>query len=741
MQYFLILFLLSFSSAYLSSQTSLDSNLQVRNFKFEEQVYDENKGTKGIVFSYEYYYASTSSFLVAASNSIQLYKNGEEVYIDSSSFVTLRANSWATAKTFIPYREINLERGMHYDLSFVYGADKMIKWSSKLSFEQASRCLIELDIQAGRVKQKLKQWDQGANPVEWLPDPYSILTTSGNKALCTTSLSTNSYALNTEKLSFYILEGEPLFWTFYDEDGLVDQELGAIALFDAEGDFEKVFRGQMFGDIKGLTYAFSKKLQQRQPISIYANPMNYKDRKGVEIIIDYNLANTYKGEKAQPILTFKTKNGATVDIPYMYNLKDSPKMGEQFELARQGKLNYFIPFYAWNNNIYEIECSFAIENKVSTKSAPRLLYNPIIFDKYISYTVFEIQEHKKYMGATGIQIQLGYQVSDIHRYSDLEISFSTNTNDKTAFHIYQLHQNGNADILPTMPLRIKTPKATDTLNFFIPYQTLNTELIRVDMSMIPDMKIELIAANSPRLIRPNSTNDAAIRLTNALPLFKFNDYGQVFSLKSNAPKFFLNYSRLNIKIQRNGKDYEEYLINTNNTETDSFILVKDTGSIHIVLPYRHLRAKDSIRFSCFISDLKGYSMSDTIQEVWRAPSDLHNKRLSIGLEKMVFSKDAIPENSSKNTKWKYQVFIGSERKMNKTLVKEFRGKDIRNKYRRTFKVHREDLIQIKLVHSKTEREVLLWSGDLGKFEQHKNKSIIQDKTPIKKALIKVTVLK
>lgn len=742
MQYFLILCFFSFSYIQLYSQTSLDPNLSLRNFKFEQQVYDVNRGTTGFVFSYEYFYQSDTKSLISISNDIRLYKNGQKIYTDTSSFVALRTNAWATTKTFIPYRKLDLNGGWHQDLSFVYHAKEAIKWSTMLSFDQPNRCLIELDIQTGSIKQKLKQWDKGANPIEWLPDPYSVLTTGlGTIPVYTTNSIKNSYSIDSQKLKFYILEHEQLHWAFYDEDGMVDEDLGKLALFDAHGDFEKVFRGQMFGNIKGLTYVFSKKLQQRQPISIYANPILYKDREGVEIIVEYNLAEAYKGEKTIPSLTFRTKDSAVVDIPYLYNLENTTALGQPFTLDRQGRLSYFIPFYAWNNNIYKIECSFELEDKSTTQSAPRLLYTPIVFDKYISYTIFEIEEYKKYMGVTGLKIQLGYQVKDINRYSDLEILFLADSVKETAFHIYQLDKYGNAKIVEQQSMLIKQPKARDTLEFFVPYQTLKTRQIRVEMSMIPDMKVELIAANSPELIRPTSTNDAALSLSNALPIFNQGDYGQVFSLKSNSPQFFLNYSRLNIHVQQNGKEYTDYFIHTNNTKGDSLVLVKDTGSIDIVLPFRHLRAKDSIRFSCFVSDLKGYPMSDTIQAVWRAPSDLHNKRVSIGLEKMVYSKDAIPENQKgKNTKWQYQVFVGSKRKMNKALVKEFRGKDIRDKFRRTFKVHREDLIQIKLVHSKTEREVLLWSGDLGRFELNKNRTVILDKTPVKKAVIKAKVV-
>ncbi|MCP4439313.1 MAG: hypothetical protein GY810_10270 [Aureispira sp.] len=743
MRYFSTLFFLGFWCCQLHAQSALDSNLHVRDFHFEHNVYDESKGTKGIVFSYEYFYPSTSNFLVSIPNDVRLYKNSEEIYIDSSSFVTLRANAWAKAKIFIPYRNINLEGGLHNNLSFAYNANKEIKWFSNISFNQPNRCLVEIGLQEGSVKRKLKQWDQGANPIEWLPDPYAVFyTNKGTTPFYRMPLIKNNYTIDTQKLKFYILEGEILHWAFYDEDGVVDQPLGTLTLFEASGDFEKLFRGQMFGDIKGLTFSFSKKLQVRQPISIFVDSSSiHKDRKGVGIRIEYNLARAYKGEQAIPQLIFKDKAGSIIDVPYIYSLNETAILGQKVKLDIEGQWDYFIPFYAWNSNIYKIECPLNIENKATTQSAPRLLYNPITFDKYVSYTLFEVQENKKYMGASGLYVQLGYQVTDINRYSDLEILFSSGYDASTPFHIYQLHKNGSAEIVKTKPLRIKKPKAIDTLTFFVPYQTLKTDQIHAELSMIPDMKIKLFSGASSKIEKPKNSNDAVIQLAKTLPVFKEGDYGQVFSLKSTTPKFFLSYSRLNIKVQRNGKDYKNYIIHTNNTESDSFLLVKDTGTIDLVLPFRNLIGKDRIDFSCFISDLKGYPMSDTIKESWQANGDLHNKKVSIGLEKMVYAKGAIPESlKGKNTKWKYQIFLGSQRKMTKTLVKNFKGKDIRNKFRRTFKIHREDLIQIKLVHSKTEREVMLWSGDLGKFELHKNKSIILDKSPVKKAIIKVKVI-
>ncbi len=129
-------------------------------------------------------------------------------------------------------------------------------------------------------------------------------------------------------------------------------------------------------------------------------------------------------------------------------------------------------------------------------------------------------------------------------------------------------------------------------------------------------------------------------------------------------------------------------------------------------------------------------MSDSIIVAHQLPNQIYNIETVINLNTLQF--DASIPKTTKDVDWKYVVTVGTEAKINKRLPYSIKGKEVREKFSRSVRVHREDLIQIKLVHKDSAQQVIyLWSGDLGKFQQHKFSNRTEEQSPVKRAKVSV----
>lgn len=727
----------------------LDPNLQIRNVKFEQGVYIPEMGTKGVMFIFEYNYSTSSKYLVTFPQYLNAYKYGVEVFSDSSSYLVMRPNQWSKARKFIPYRAIDVPEGTHDDLAVKYTVDGVINFKGLMKFQQPARYAINLNMKAASVKPKAGSYDPGSSPKEAAPDLYWTVTTDkGVFPAYTSKVSMNSNKINAEQATFYVLEGEELFLNFYDEDDGEDLKLGTTTLSkEANVDLKQDKVGRMFGQVRGVTYSISQRKKIRQPISTYVRKdYVYKGRKGVQLIFDYFLPEAMEGQQMMPKLNLKNKEKELVKFPYHYNLDNSPKLGEMMRLTKDGKLSYFIPHYAWNNNIHTIE--FAFEgNGDQAEAAPYFIHNPIEFKKFISYTSYSVEEDYNYLGTSGVKLAISYKVKDVHQYSDLELNFLDESGAPVQFDIYKMEAGAQSpQAIGSNPYTIRSMEEEDTLEYFIPYVDLNAKCIRLDMNLIPDMVIPIIQESSPEFKKPTESLDGLTEKISEENLFKEGDFGYVVKIKCAVPSFYSGRAALDVKAERNGVHFLGYSVvgdMVEQTAVDTFNIISDTGTLYVILPYRRLEPNDKISIECKLIEVnKGVGLSEAVVSSTTLPSNIYNVDAEFELKLLEFLPEVKADEDDNSVDWKYVLTVGNEVKISKTLKSKVKGKDMTSKFSRTVRVNREDLIQIKVVNKDDEKdEIFLWSGDLGKFKQNKFKNMIKSQGPIKKAKVKAKASK
>jgi len=717
-------------------------NLQLKNFRYETDVYLPDVGTKGIMLIFDYYYTSESKYLASFVQDIKLQKFGVEIFKDSNSYLVLRPNQWSVARKFVPYRKINLPEGEHNEIDISLQVANLLHYKGILKLNQPARYFINVSIQGGNPKPIAGYWDAGS-PNEAAADVYwTISSDEGIFTAYESNIAYNSNVLPEENAQFYALEGEKIFLNIYDEDGSDDQLLGKYELGMVDADLRKEELGRMFDNVVNLEFSYSQYKLTRQPISTYVrSDVEHKGRKGVELIFEYYLPQALEGRSMKPLIGYKTKEGKVVDVPYCYALNNSAMLGKRMKMSDRGKLSYFIPHYAWNSATQEINFQF-VDEKDKAEAAPYYIHNPIEFEKFISYASYSVEDNFKYQGTSGIKISLSYKVKDIHTYSSLEINFLNPNGSPALYPIYPIGKKETlAKALEQNPYVEKTPAEDGSFDFFIPYLDLNSDHIRVEMNMIPDMKIALINENSPKLIIPQKTKDAVFVKLKEEAIFKDGDYGFVLSLDCAIPAFYKDRTMLEIKATRDGVPYTGYSVvgDMLNTESkDSIKLVREKGNIFIIFPYRRLAAKDKIVLTCLLKETnKGFALSDSLYVEHILPNKIYNIETVINLNALQF--DASIPKTTKDVDWKYVVTVGTEAKINKRLPYSIKGKEVREKFSRSIRIHREDLIQIKLVHKDTSSQqvIYLWSGDLGKFQQHKFSNLTKGQSPVKRAKVSV----
>ncbi len=742
--YFLLLIAyLPFTGLIAQNYEILDPNLQVKNFKFEQEVYIPEMGTKGVMFIFEYYYTTPSKYLVTFPQEIAAYKYGIEVFKDTSTYLVMRPNQWNKARKFIPYRAIDVPEGEHKDLEVKYQVEGVINFNGIMQFTQPARYAIRLALKKGSTKPKAGSYDPGQAPQEAAADLYWTVTSNeGMFPAYTSQVSKNASNVKAEEANFYVLEGEKLYLNFYDEDPEEDLKLGSTVLVEEVNvDFKTEQFGRMFGNMRGVNYEIGQRKMIRQPISTYVRKdFEYKGRKGVKVIFDYFLPQALEGSSMKPIVQYKTKDGKSVKIPFFYAMNESPNPGQEIQLQQQGNIAYFIPHYAWNSAVHTIE--FAFEGSGDrAEAAPYFIHQAIEFGKYISYTGYYIEDNYKYLGTSGIKLSISYKMRELHQYSDLELNFLDESGAPLNFGIYAIEEEAkDVKALPSNPYTLRAIEEEDTLEYFIPFIDLDAKKIRLEANLIPDMVIPLIHESSPLLQIPTTTKDAVNEKVAEGNLFQAGDYGFVMELKCRVPSFYKGRAILDIKAKRNNIHFDGFSAVGDMIEQqaiDTFKVVQDTGTIYIIFPHRRLTAKDKISVECKLVD---YSTGRTISEVAKAeqelPPNLYNIDTEFLLKFLEFMPEIKADEDDNSVGWKLMLTVGSETKISKTLEKKVKGKAMTSKYSRTVRVNREDLIQIKVVNKQNEEDVVyLWSGDLGKFLQNKFKNTVVDQGPIKKAKV------
>jgi hypothetical protein len=722
---------------------SLDANFEFKNPELQKDVYRADYGTKGLLLTFSYLYNNSTSRLTSIVPSVTLEKNGMEVYLDETKILVLSHNVWTKAQVFIPYRAINLLNGLHEGVQLNLKLEGLLDYGGTLSYQQPLRYNVELDLKGGSVKEQLLPYDQSSNPEEWLPDVYYLFTTNeGTEPVYRSVVYPNSYDLKAQKLSFNLLEGEQLKWSFYDRDGENDLLLGTYVSLNPKGEYRDAIYGQMFDNIKNLEFDYAQRAQARQAISIYSDANYvYMKKKGVAVTIEYDLAKAYQGKKAGIYLNCYDKNGIQLDVPVLYPVEGTPEVAEKVDLKVKGKLKYFIPFYVWKEACKNIEFYFELENKEQIQAARHTLYQAIEFEDWVIDAGMKVEHDFMYQGAKGLQIQVNYELVAIYDNAPLYVKFYNANGDSLPFPVYHIIGPDLSTIIKKEHIT-KNPRVADQMSYFIPYASLTDEIIAVQVDLVPDVAMSILQKHTEPLSNRSKEEDVLLELASAGGRFRLDNYGQVVELNVKIPAFFVNKIKLKLDVQKNEKASQAFLMDgmLKNTD-DDFILKQDSGRVYIVFPHRNIEGGTRLTLNAVVTDLKGQVvMSNAIEWKWQAPKELFNTTIELALTTCKFDRKTLQDTLlDTNFPWTYVVEAGGAVLVEKPLSKYLDSKELREQFKQKILVNREDNITIKLVNTQTKKTEVLWFGDLGKWEQSGFKSELRNKSPFKMVKVGVKV--
>lgn len=714
---------------------SLNPNFEFKNPQLQKNVYRVDYGTKGLLLTFDYLYNKSSSHLTTIVPRVTLEKNGMQVYLDETKLLVLSNNTWAKAQVFVPYRAVNLLNGLHEGVQLNFSLEGLLDYGGTLTYQQPLRYLVELDLKAGAVKEQLMHYDEGPNAKEWLPDVYYLFTTNeGTEPVYRSAVYPNAYTLSPKKFAFHLLKGEQLKWSFYDRDGENDLHLGTYTKINPTGEYSDAVYGQMFEKIKNLEFDYAQRAQARQSISIYSDA-NYvcMQKKGVAVTIEYDLAKAYQNKKASIHLNCYDKNGIQLDVPVLYPVEGTPVVETAVDLKVKGKLKYFIPFYVWKEACKNIEFYFELEDKEQIQAARHTLYEPIEFEDWVIDAGLEVEHDFLYQGAKGLRLQVKYELTSIYDNAPLYVKFYHANGDSLPFPIYHIIGPDLSTIV-TKEHVTENPRISDRISYFVPYASLTDEIIAVQVDLVPDVAMSILQAYTKQLSNRSKGKDISLELASAGGRFRLDNYGQVIELKLEIPDFFTNKTRLKLEVQKNGKAFKDFLMDGMlKNESSDFVLKQDSGRIYIVFPHRNITAGTRLSMNATVTDLKGkVVLSDVIKWEWQAPNALFNTTVEVALTTCKFDRKILQDTLlDKNFPWNYVVEAGGSVLIDKPLSKRLDSKQLKEQFKQKVLVNREDNITVKLVNTKTKKTLVLWYGDLGKWEQSNFKSELTNKHPVK----------
>ena len=213
----------------LVAQTSYPIN--VLSIEPTIEQYSLEQGTRGIGLTMVYQLDAPGYKAIPKVNALKLYRKGQLIYTDTTSIWIAKANVVDTSQMFIPYRLLNLPKGIHENIEVRFFEGKKELYKNVFNIKQPARLAVELTLETAKVKEKLKSWDKSTNFAEWAPDPYwEITTREGTRPVASFRDNPNNFEFSKHAVRFYILEGEEIHWNFYDNDGNENEFLGRYTL-------------------------------------------------------------------------------------------------------------------------------------------------------------------------------------------------------------------------------------------------------------------------------------------------------------------------------------------------------------------------------------------------------------------------------------------------------------------------------------------------------------------------------
>lgn len=720
----------------IALQAQETASFVTKNELLQQDFYQDAAGTKGLLLSFEYFYTNAQERLSLQYPTVALYQNGTNVYLEQQQVLPLQTNTWAKATIFIPYRKINLFQGLQENVMLTVKLDEHWEYNQSISYQQPRRFKVDIQVRKGEVKEKLIPYDEQVPAREWLPDPYFTLTTNGGtQPLFQSKVAFNQYQIPTPAISIYLLEGEQLQWSFYDRDGAEDQLLGVYNSFEQEGTVYEDYYGLMFGSIKNLDFTYSRKVQAPQAINVYHDPTyQYQRKKGVAFTVKYDLPEAFIGQQAQPVFEFYDKNGIQLNIPVLYPLNGAVELDEQMTLKRRGELQYFVPFYVWKEACHSVAFSFLREDGEKIRAARHFLRQVIEFEDWVIDADLAVVQGATFQGAKGVELKVSYELLQVYENAPLYIKFYQPDGTALPFKVYAM-EDKNIGVAIDKEHKINQPRAADEFSYFVPYSVLENQVIGVQAELLPDVAMAILEKYTPVLSGKGQLKDVQLTIAKTEERFRSDNYGQVVELKVDIPTFYKATSQLHLDISENGQPSQKLLVEGAQWHQNNHYLVKnDSGNVYLVLPHRNIAPGTNFKVKAHVLDAQKRPMSELVEWSWTAPKELFNNEIEVELLACKFDKKLVKDTSLRqNFPWEYIIKAGHDVLATIPLSQKF-ARD-KEQFNKKIQVNREDNITVQLFNTKTKRALVLFKGDLSKWEQSGFKTTLEDKYPIRMAKI------
>lgn len=727
----LVCLIASFGQSLAQNPIQLkDADLRTGRIRWIPNYTNQATGEIGMQFSWSYYYKGRNAPDSLESRLLLYSTEQDSLFAQTDSILQLRNRRWARFEAFIPYRKIDLPADTH-QLRLRYEVKGLVRMDTATTWIQPQRYLVTVKMEEGAsVKEKLQYWDDGG-PLEWSPDPYWRLRLGETgKILHRSPVAKNSFILPADSLTFYALEEEqPFVVEFWEEDPDRDTLLGVYEMPKVEGDVLQVFKGRMFGDMKLVSYSMSRKNLAPHPVSFSILPnYSYKERSGFRVNVLYELSDAYLGEEGKPNLVFKDKDGREMAIPGILPIDDSPPLNESMPLQARAQLEYFIPYYTWNDSAYTITFALTDRSGRNLTEIPNLIQvkgRAFILEKNFAY-----EERATYLGATGLRMRLKFNVKELPSYSPFEFRFYDEKRNPIKSRLYQVFDDTTyEEVAKPSNWQIRVEEQ-ETFEFFIPYPDLKDNVILAEVDAVPDIKIPIIRGQTLQLNVPDSLQDVKIQLQEMKTDMEEFSFCQIFTYDLKVPRFYLERAKWKLQVYHNGSLFDDYYIISDCLELEDGALQAEEGSIRIAIPMRKLRANDKIELRHYVLDDKGYPLSEPTKTDWQAPEEIDLARLKFVPRRLRIKGK--PEETVG-----YDLRIGTESIVRAVIPKPYKWRKNTN-LRSEAIVHKKDRI-ILYTGMGTKRSS--WGGDYHQLAQKRFKIKFKHRRHIvRKGVIKVEQL-
>lgn len=733
----------------------LNKKLEIHTARILRDYYHSGQDARGLLFQWTYSLKPTGKQQMI-STPLQLVIRGEGgvAYRDTSQLIVLRCNVQQRAEIFVPYRLLELRGGENYasgSIKTELNLPNILNWQTDtLSFEQPLRCRIELELINAMVKEQFEAYDPSELAENNLPDPYwGLFLGRSSRPVAVSPTLSNSFSIESANLAITALQSDSIWLRFFDEDGRNDKILAQIALPACIGDASFRHFGQMQQDIKGLTYTVHYQQLTQQPIMLFARKTEHKGLQGVRIDVDYNVSRSFRDQAGKINFVFLTENREIVElssiepIAAQENSELSPPLDSFCALNTRARWSYFVPFYAWNNEIKQIAFYMLTPKGQKATATPCILLNSIAFEQPLRFAALKFEENHLLDGMKGVAIRFDYEI--IANYPNIEALYFAirQPNGAAIPYIYKL--NGNNTTAVQLPPAVSSPYGLAlqlsgqenpmNLGFFVPYAGLNEGKIQLLAQLQAAQPLQLLADTVLNFKLPPPSNEVAINIVRAGDFAVQGDYGRVVQVAYKVPKYLRGKCQINFAAYKEGQDFARFRIGSCDSCRQRFSLPQDTGAVEIILPYRYLAANDSIQLRAWVSlsQNQKHSLSDTLNYRGQLLADIATQSYSLKAAKIQLdeaNKNDSLINNSLTSNSSLSLWVGTQCLIRQPLKDgKYKLADL-NEFSSQFTAHRQDRISVILI-DKNGKELELYRATLTELRKQKWR-ISAAKSPFKK---------